>query len=105
METQAGMSARVMGRICIAYSMLAAVTERPELVKDESVYRPFAMGKYACAGKRLVMMELCEVTAQQVDRFGFSFETAADEFLGCAVDAFTVTFKNPLILRFVTRAT
>ena len=104
-------------------------TDRPDLIKDASVYIPFqsgmnfpwkhmsipilhitelksaCLGKYACAGKQLALLELREVTARIVDQYDFTFATGKEEarFLAGRSDGFGVTYTQPLDLIFSRR--
>ncbi|KAF7558005.1 hypothetical protein G7Z17_g333 [Cylindrodendrum hubeiense] len=44
-------------------------TTQPELTKNGSIFHPFSMGRYSCAGKQLGLMELRYVTSQVLRRY------------------------------------
>ncbi|KAJ4030155.1 hypothetical protein NW761_011827 [Fusarium oxysporum] len=42
---------------------------KPEMVKDDSVFAPFSVGRYACVGKQLGLMEVGYATCMILHRF------------------------------------
>lgn len=66
-------------------------TAKPELIKDISVYVPFGIGKYACVGKQLGLMEVRLVASTILRQFDvdFSQDGAAPSFLSGLRDRFT----------------
>ncbi|KAF4956783.1 hypothetical protein FGADI_3565 [Fusarium gaditjirri] len=44
-------------------------TTKPEMVKDDSVFAPFSLGRYACVGKQLGLMEVAYATCMILHRF------------------------------------
>ncbi|CAI6089851.1 unnamed protein product [Clonostachys chloroleuca] len=53
-------------------------TTRPELTRDSSIYAPFSIGSYSCAGKQLGLMELRFVTSQILGHFNVSLPNDFD---------------------------
>jgi len=53
-------------------------TTRKELVLDESVFRPFGQGKYACIGWKLGIMKIRTVLAYLVMNFDFKLSDKTD---------------------------
>ncbi|OKL55370.1 hypothetical protein UA08_09379 [Talaromyces atroroseus] len=48
-------------------------TDRQDLIKDASVYIPFGLGPFSCAGKQLALMEIRRVTVDLLSRYDVSF--------------------------------
>ncbi|KAJ3540924.1 hypothetical protein NM208_g4841 [Fusarium decemcellulare] len=53
-------------------------TSRPDLVKDASVYAPFMVGRGACAGKQLGLMEMRYVLTEILSRYNIGFAPGAN---------------------------
>ncbi|EWY92019.1 hypothetical protein FOYG_08925 [Fusarium oxysporum NRRL 32931] len=67
---------------------------KPEMVKDDSVFAPFSVGRYACVGKQLGLMEVGYATCTILHRFNICLfgegTTTKPEFLKGLRDHFTL---------------
>ncbi|KAI1029188.1 hypothetical protein LB503_013321 [Fusarium chuoi] len=69
-------------------------TTRPEMIKDDSVFAPFSVGRYACVGKQLGLMEVGYATCMILHHFDICLcgggTTSKLAFLGGLRDHFTL---------------
>ncbi|KAM0540773.1 hypothetical protein ACHAPJ_013518, partial [Fusarium lateritium] len=67
-------------------------TSNPELVKDSTIYAPFSVGRGACAGKQLGLMEMRYVITEILSRYNIAFApgTNAHAFGDGLRDCFTL---------------
>ncbi|PCD22091.1 hypothetical protein AU210_015891 [Fusarium oxysporum f. sp. radicis-cucumerinum] len=81
-------------------------TTRPELVKDASIFAPFSVGRYACVGKQLGLMEVRYVTCLVLHRFTAELagnkSASTSTFLAGLKDRFTLAVPD-LEMVFTTR--
>ncbi|KAH7015832.1 cytochrome P450 67 [Ilyonectria destructans] len=79
-------------------------TSRPELVRDNSVFAPFLIGRYSCVGKQLGLMEIRNVTSQIARRYNICLadDQKPKDFFDKLVDGFTLTCPK-LELVFTSR--
>ncbi|KAF4996278.1 hypothetical protein FDECE_12522 [Fusarium decemcellulare] len=68
-------------------------TSKPELIKDDGVYAPFLIGRYACAGKQLALMEMRTVVVEVARRYDIRLADGQtpEAFSENLVDGFTLT--------------
>ncbi|SCN80761.1 related to pisatin demethylase cytochrome P450 [Fusarium fujikuroi] len=69
-------------------------TTRPEMVKNDSVFAPFSVGRYACVGKQLGLMEVGYAACMILHRFDICLSgegtTSKSAFLKGLRDHFTL---------------
>ncbi|KAF5009948.1 hypothetical protein FDECE_3855 [Fusarium decemcellulare] len=67
-------------------------TTRLELVHDASVFAPFSIGRYSCAGKQLGLLEIRHVLSQIVTKFDVRFAPGqtSEAFMNGLADGFTL---------------
>ncbi|KAH7313675.1 cytochrome P450 [Stachybotrys elegans] len=77
---------------------------KPELIKDNRAFMPFAQGRYSCLGKSLALTELRTVTALLVSKYRFEFvqDYKPAQFELGVKDQFTAA-PGELPLKFVKR--
>ncbi|KAH7141644.1 cytochrome P450 67 [Dactylonectria macrodidyma] len=68
-------------------------TSRPELVRDNSVFAPFLIGRYSCVGKQLALMEIRHVASQIAHNYDIRLadDQNIEDFFDNVVDGFTLT--------------
>jgi len=78
--------------------------EKPDMVRDKSVFVPFSTGPYGCVGKQLGLMEIRIVVARIVTEFDVKFAPGEDgtALLEKSHDTFTMALA-PLQLVFTKR--
>jgi cytochrome P450 len=69
---------------------------KPELVKNQSAFIPFALGHWACIGKQLAYIELRTVIVRLVMAFDIGFAPGEDgrKLLEESNDAFTMVVAD-----------
>ncbi|KAL4788907.1 cytochrome P450 [Aspergillus venezuelensis] len=77
---------------------------RPELIVDKDAFAPWSIGRYACIGKNLSLMEMRVAAALIFTTFDYEFAPGEDgtRMFADAVDYFTTT-PGPLYLIFRSR--
>ncbi|KAJ4321440.1 hypothetical protein N0V84_005362 [Fusarium piperis] len=71
-------------------------TSQPDLVKDASAFAPFSMGRHACVGKQLGLMEIRYVTTEILFRYNIQLAPGNDPkaYLENQMDLFTAAVPD-----------
>ncbi|KAI0427569.1 cytochrome P450 [Xylaria sp. FL1042] len=79
-------------------------TTRPDMIKDNSGFAPFSLGKYGCIGKTLAMTEMRLVISFLLKKFEIKFQDsdAGETLFASLKDNFTFDAGN-LHLKFLMR--
>ncbi|KAJ4250142.1 hypothetical protein NW762_011953 [Fusarium torreyae] len=80
-------------------------TSNPELIRDSTIYAPFSIGRGACAGKQLGLMEMRYILTEILSRYNIEFApgTNPQTFVDGLRDCFTLELPK-LEMVFTARA-